>query len=366
MTVPFLDVRAGYLELRAEIDDAVGRVLAGGQLVLGPETRAFEEEFAQFTGARFCVGVANGLDALVLSLEALGVGPGDEVVVPSHTFIATWLAVSRVGAVPVPVEPDPTTYTMDPARLEAAIGPRCRAVVPVHLYGQPADLDPILDVARRRGLAVIGDAAQAHGALYKGRRLGALGDAAAWSFYPGKNLGAFGDGGAITTDDPRLADRLRALRNYGSHEKYVHRVRGSNSRLDELQAAMLRVKLRHLDRWNDRRRRAASRYLAELAGVESLRLPVIAPYADHVWHLFVVRTSGREDLQRRLLADGVSTLVHYPTPPHAQEAYADGGFESGAFPVAERLGAEVLSLPMGPHLTDAQVDEVVAALRRRA
>lgn len=362
MTVPFLDVRAGYLELRREIDDAVARVLERGQYVLGEEGDAFEREFADAAGAQHCVGVASGLDALHLTLLALGVHPGDEVVVPSNTFIATWLAVSHAGARPVPVEPDEATYNLDPARLESAIGPRTRAIVPVHLYGQPADLDPILEIARRRGIPVLADAAQAHGARYRGRLLGELGNAAAWSFYPGKNLGAFGDGGAITTDDDALAASLRPLRNYGSRTKYVNEVRGFNSRLDEFQAAMLRVKLAHLDRWNARRREIASRYLDGLASAPTLRLPRVPPWADPVWHLFVVRTPRRAALQEHLRRAGITTAVHYPVPPHLQQAYADAGFRRGDLPIAERIHDEVLSLPIGPHLTDADVGEVIAAL----
>jgi len=362
--IPFLDVRACYLELRREIDDAVARVLDSGHYILGPEVEAFEREFAAASGARHCVGVASGLDALHLSLLALGVRPGDEVVVPSNTFIATWLAVSQAGARPVPVEPDEVTYNLDPTRLEAAIGPRTRAIVPVHLYGQPADLDPILDVARRRGIAVLADAAQAHGARYRGKLVGGAGDAAAWSFYPGKNLGAFGDGGAVTTDDDELAASLRTLRNYGSRTKYVNEVRGFNSRLDELQAAVLRVKLDHLERWNGRRTEIARRYLEALAGTPALRLPSVPSWAHPVWHLFVVRTPRRAALQDRLARAGIASLVHYPIPPHLQAAYAEAGFRRGAFPIAERIADEVLSLPIGPHLADAQLDEVVAALQR--
>ena len=258
MTVPFLDLQAGYLELKEEIDAAVARVLQSGWYILGPEVSAFEEEFASYCGADHCIGVGNGLEALHLALLAMGIGPGHEVIVASNTFIATWLAVSMAGAVPVPVEPDPATHNLDPGRMEAAITERTKAILPTHLYGQPADLDPILDIARRHGLKVLEDAAQAHGARYKGKRVGGHGDAVAWSFYPGKNLGAFGDGGAVTTNDADLASRIRTLGNYGSREKYVNEVRGFNSRLDPLQAAVLSVKLRYLDEWNARRRAVAS------------------------------------------------------------------------------------------------------------
>jgi dTDP-4-amino-4,6-dideoxygalactose transaminase len=311
------------------------------------------------------VGVANGLDALVLALRALGVGAGDEVIVPSNTYIATWLAVSAVGARPVPVEPDAATHTIDPARIEGALTGRTRAILPVHLYGQPADLDPILSLARARGLAVVEDAAQAHGARYKGRRIGAHGDIVCWSFYPGKNLGALGDGGAVTTDRDDLADRMRVLRNYGSRVKYVNEVQGANSRLDPLQAAVLRVKLARLDAWNDRRRALAAHYAEGLAGA-GLVLPEAPGWAEPVWHLYVVRCRDRDGLQRRLAEAGVGTLIHYPIPPHLQGAYAGQGFTRGDLPVAERLAAEVLSLPIGPHLEKEAARTVVDAIEAGA
>jgi dTDP-4-amino-4,6-dideoxygalactose transaminase len=360
--VPFLDLAAATAEIRVELDAAIGRVLASGRYVLGPEVEMFEREFAAFVGTEYCVGVGNGLDAIELALRALGVGAGDEVVVPSNTYIATWLAVTRLGAVVVPVEPDPETYNLDPGRVEAAITPRTRAIIAVHLYGQPADIDPILEVARRRGIRIVEDAAQAHGARYKGRPVGSLGDAAAWSFYPTKNLGALGDGGAVTTNDPDVADRVRALRNYGSRTKYVNEVRGVNSRLDELQAAVLRVKLPLLEEWNERRRRIAARYLDDLRGT-ALRPPSAAPPLDPVWHLFVVRSEARDRIQRHLTKNGVQTLIHYPIPPHLQAAYADLAYPVGAFPIAERIHRECLSLPIGPHLTDAQVGDVIDAVR---
>ncbi len=361
MTVPFLDLSAAYLELKDELDAAYQRVMDSGWYILGPEVEQFEADYAAYCEADHCIGVANGLDALHLCLRALGIGPGDEVIVPSNTYIATWLAVSQAGATPVPVEPDERTYNIDPARIEAAITPRTRAVIPVHLYGQPADLDPILDIARRHGLKVIEDAAQAHGARYKGKRIGAHGDAVAWSFYPGKNLGALGDGGAVTTNDPELAERLRVLRNYGSRVKYVHEVPGYNSRLDPLQAALLAVKLRHLDAWNDRRRAIAATYLDGLADT-GLTLPHVPTWADPVWHLFVVRHPERDALQRSLSAAGIGTLIHYPIPPHKQDAYAEAGHAADTFPLAARIADEVLSLPMGPQLSAAGVDHVVARL----
>ncbi len=364
--VPFLDLHAAYLELKPELDEAALRVLGSGWYLLGAELSAFEAEFAAYLGVKHCIGVGNGLDALHLSLRALGVGPGDEVLVPSNTFIATWLAVTYAGATPVPVEPDPDTYNLDPARLEAALTKRTKAVVPVHLYGQPADMDPIGAFAARHGLRVLEDAAQAHGARYRGRRVGGLGDAAAWSFYPGKNLGALGDGGAVTTDDDALAERLRTLRNYGSRTKYVHETLGVNSRLDELQAAVLRVKLRHLDRWNERRREVAAHYLAalaDLAPTTGLTLPAVPAWAEPVWHLFVVRSPERDRLQQHLKAQGIETLVHYPTPPHRQGAYRHLELLPGRLPLAEALHEQVLSLPLGPHLTGAGVAAVVSSLR---
>lgn len=360
-TVPFLDLHSAYLELKEEIDAAVARVLASGWYVLGEEVEAFEAEWAAYCEAAHAVGVANGLDALTLALRALDIGPGDEVIVPSNTYIATWLAVSAVGARPVPVEPDPATHNIDPARIVAAITPRTRALLPVHLYGQPADLDPILALAQRYGLAVVEDAAQAHGARYKGRRIGAHGDVVCWSFYPGKNLGAMGDGGAVTTNRADLAERIRRLRNYGSARRYVNTERGVNSRLDALQAAILRVKLRHLDEWNERRRAVASVYLQGLAG-SGLILPHVPQWADPVWHLFVIRSPERDALQARLTKAGIGTLIHYPIPPHMQEAYADLGIAPDALPIARQLAAEVLSLPMGPQLSASDCEFVKCAL----
>lgn len=358
MRVPFLDLQAAYLELKPEIDEAVARVLASGRYILGPEVEGFESEFAAFCEAKYAVGVANGLDALQLALQAMGVGPGDEVLVPAHTYIATWLAVSQCGATPVPVEPLPGTYNIDPARIAEAITTRSKVVIPVHLYGQPAELEPILDIARRHGLKILEDAAQAHGARYQGRPIGSHGDAVAWSFYPGKNLGALGDGGALTTDDPELADRIRVLGNYGSRQKYINEVKGHNSRLDPIQAAVLRVKLRHLELWNRRRARLARQYAEGLAGT-SLILPEVPAWADPVWHLFVVRSSQRAQLQKQLALAGVETLIHYPVPPHRQKAYADLGFSGQEFPLTTSLAAELLSLPLGPQLSEDQVQQVI-------
>jgi dTDP-4-amino-4,6-dideoxygalactose transaminase len=361
--IPFLDIAATHREVAAGLAEAAARVLEGNQFILGDEVALFEQEFARYCQSSHVVGVANGLDALQLALRALGIGGGDEVIVPAHTFIATWLAVSLVGARPVPVEPDPATFNLDPARIEAAVTPRTRAVIPVHLYGQPAEIDPILAVARARGLAVIEDAAQAHGASYRGRRIGAHSDIATWSFYPGKNLGALGDAGAVSTNDAALAERIRLLRNYGSREKYLHDVQGLNSRLDTLQAALLRVKLQRLDEWNARRRAVAARYASRLAG-SRLALPACASHVEPSWHLYVVRTPARDQLREHLAGDGIGTLIHYPVPPHRQAAYAGLGHSGDDFPIASRLASEVLSLPMGPHLSADEVDAVCDSVLR--
>ncbi|PIT72371.1 DegT/DnrJ/EryC1/StrS aminotransferase family protein [Limnohabitans sp. B9-3] len=360
MTVPFLDLKATYTELKEDIDVAVARVLNSGWYIGGGEVDAFENAFARYCQADHCVGVANGLDALHLALLAMGVGPGDEVIVPSNTYIATWLAVSQCGATVVPVEPCKTTHNLDVALIEAAMTPRTKVILPVHLYGQPVDLDPLLALAKRHGVRVLEDGAQAHGARYKGQRLGAHGDAVAWSFYPGKNLGAFGDGGAVTTNNPEIADRLRVLRNYGSRVKYVNEVQGFNSRLDPLHAAVLSVKLQHLDEWNLRRTQIAQRYMNELSNAHCV-LPETPEWATPAWHLFVVCTQHRAALQAHLQASGVGTLIHYPIPPHLQAAYAGAGFDSSDFPIATQLADEVLSLPMGPHLSGAEVSQVIEA-----
>jgi dTDP-4-amino-4,6-dideoxygalactose transaminase len=362
--VPFLDFTAPYAELKSELDEAYFRFMRSAWYVLGQEVEAFEQEYATYCGAKHCVGVANGLEALHLILRACGIGAGDEVIVPSNTYIATWLAVSYVGATPVPVEPDPKTFNLDPGRIEAAITRRTKAIMPVHLYGQPADLDPILSIARKHGLKVIEDNAQAQGARYKGRRTGSLGDAAGNSFYPGKNLGAYGDAGAVTTNDKELADQIRVLRNYGSQKKYYNDVKGYNSRLDELQAAFLRVKLKKLDEWNDRRRAVAAQCLAGLQDASGLTRPFVPEWAEPVWHLFVVRHPRRDALQQGLTGAGIGTLIHYPVPPHLSGAYADAGWKRGTFPIAEELAGTVLSLPMGPHLSAEQTSFVVGEMRR--
>ncbi|MEM9355018.1 MAG: DegT/DnrJ/EryC1/StrS family aminotransferase [Pseudomonadota bacterium] len=358
MKVPFLDVGAAYRELKSEIDSAVSRVLDSGWYVLGPEVEAFESEWADYCEAKWAVGVANGLDALILALRALDIGPGDEVIVPSNTYIATWLAISSVGATPVPVEPDPLTYNISPKLIDEAITPHTRALVPVHLYGQPADLDSILELARVRDLRVIEDAAQAHGAIYKGRRIGAHGDVVCWSFYPGKNLGALGDAGAVTTNSGQIAERVSLLRNYGSREKYVNLETGVNSRLDPMQAAVLRVKLKSLDKWTERRRTIANEYDERLRNTGVI-LPQVPGCVDPVWHLYVVRSAKRDALQAYLNASEIGTLIHYPIPPHMQRAYEKSRFSKIDLSLTTKLADEVLSLPIGPHLGEKCIDNVI-------
>lgn len=363
MKIPFLELKPTYVELKCEFDAAYQRVMDSGWYLLGRELEAFEAEFAAYCETKYCIGVANGLDALHLVVRACGIGAGDEVIVPSNTFIATWLAVSYAGATPVPVEPDPATYNLDPARIEAAITPRTKAIMPVHLYGQPADMDPINEVAARHGLKVIEDSAQAQGARYKGRRTGGLGDAAGHSFYPGKNLGAFADAGAVTTNDSGLAERVRTLRNYGSKVKYHYEMQGINSRMDELQAAFLRIKLRHLDEWNARRQEVAQLYLSKLSVSDSqLVLPHFPAWVSSVWHLFVVRHPQRDLLQKKLTEAGIGTLIHYPVPSHLSDAYKELGYGKGSLPIAESLSDTVLTLPMGPHLRQTNAAEVVTAI----
>lgn len=360
-TIPFLDLKTPHFELRTELENAFDRTLNSGWYIHGNECKLFEQEFAAYCEAQHCIGVGNGLDALHLILRAYGIGEGDEVIVPSNTYIATWLAASYAGATPVPVEPDARTYNIDPALIEAAITPRTKAIMAVHLYGQPADMDPINAIAQKHGLKVIEDAAQAHGARYKGRRVGTLGDAAGFSFYPGKNLGAIGDGGAVTTNDAALAQKVRELGNYGSKVKYHNEVKGYNSRLDELQAAFLREKLKVLDAWNEKRKHIAADYLQQLDG-NKLGLPYVPEWANPVWHLFVVRTSRRDALQASLATHGIGTMIHYPIPPHLQPAYAELNIKKGSLPIAEAIHEEVLSLPMGPTMDLVQVGAVTQAV----
>ena len=360
--IPLVDLKAPYERLRVEIDAAVGRVLAGGWYILGPEVSAFEAEFAAWLGVSHTVGLASGTDAVLLALRGLGIGPGDEVISVSHTAVATVAAIELAAATPRLADIDPATYTLDPAQLAAAITPQTRAVVPVHLYGAPADMDAILAVARAHGLFVVEDCAQAHGAAYKGRTVGTMGDAAAFSFYPTKNLGALGDGGAVATNDAATAERVRLLRQYGWRERYVSDVAGTNSRLDELQAAILRVRLRHLDVENAARRRLAARYDAALAGLP-VGLPANRPDTCPVYHLYVIRAAARDALAAHLRGRNIGTGVHYPVPIHRQPAYARLGYGPGSLPASEAAAAEVLSLPMYPDLPEAAVDMVAATIR---
>jgi dTDP-4-amino-4,6-dideoxygalactose transaminase len=363
LKVPFLDLQAAYIEIKDELDEAYNRVMMSGWYILGEETEAFEREFAYYCGAKYCVGVANGLDALHLILRAYGIGEGDEVIVPSNTYIATWLAVSYAGATPVPVEPNPDTLNIAPENIEAAITARTKAIMPVHLYGQTAEMDAINEIARRYDLKVIEDAAQAQGASYKGQFAGSLSDAAGFSFYPGKNLGAFGDAGAITTNDDALADSLRVLRNYGSRVKYYNEVKGYNSRLDPLQAALLRVKLKRLDEWNARRALVAARYLENLSDLSELITPVVPEEMNPVWHLFVVRYHERDKLRKHLEEAGVGIVIHYPVPPHLSEAYGELRQKTGDFPLASAIADTILSLPMSPHITEEQLDYVCDSIK---
>ena len=361
MKVPFLDLKESYAELQEGLDEAFRRVMQSGWFILGVELENFEREFARYCQVEHCIGVSSGLEALHLVLRAWSIGPGDEVIVPAHTYIATWLAVSYAGATPVPVDPDVRTYNIDPKIIESSITPRTKAIIAVHLYGQPADMERINAIAKKYDLKVLEDAAQAHGSLYRGQKAGSLADASGFSFYPGKNLGAFGDGGAITTDDAKLAETLRLLRNYGSKHKYSHEVKGFNSRLDEIQAAFLRVKLSALDEWNLRRKGIARRYMESLAGKDFI-LPYVPEGIDPAWHLFVIRTENREGLKRKLDEKGIAWMIHYPVPPHLQKSYAGDGYRKGDFPVAEKIAAQILSLPMGPHLTKGQIDYIIESI----
>ncbi|WP_047535293.1 DegT/DnrJ/EryC1/StrS family aminotransferase [Methylotenera sp. N17] len=360
--IPFLDLKAAYHALAKELDEAVLRASRSGWYIGGPEVEAFEAAFAQYTHTQHCVGVGNGLDALTLALRALDIGPGDEVIVPSHTFIATWLAVSAVGATPVPVEPASGQYIITATDIAPYITSRTKVIMPVHLYGMPADMPAICDLAKQHGLYVVEDAAQAHGAAIQGQRIGSHGDVVAWSFYPGKNLGALGDGGAVTTQNPAIAKRIRQLGNYGSAVKYYNDELGVNSRLDPIQAAVLTVKLKYLDAWNARRQAIAARYQAALADLP-LTLPITPTGANPVWHLYVVATAQRDALQQHLTQYGVQTLIHYPVPPHKQQAYQHSPVAQTNYPLAEQYAQQTLSLPIGPQLSDAEVETTIAAVR---
>jgi dTDP-4-amino-4,6-dideoxygalactose transaminase len=362
MDIPFVDLKAQYRQIQAEANAAVLAVMERGDFILGGAVAEFERAFADYCDVEHAVGVDSGYSALELILHAYGIGPGDEVITAANTFIATTLAISNTGATPVLVDIDPDTYNIDPAKIEAAITPRTRAIMPVHLYGQPADMDAIVAIARRHGLRVFEDAAQAVGLRYKGRRAGSLGDAAAFSFYPGKNLGAYGDGGAVVTNDAAVAEKIRLLRNIGQKVKYYHEVKGFNNRLDTMQAAVLKVKLPYLDGWNAERRRAAATYADLMAGLP-LVTPHTADYAEHIFHLYVVRVENREALMEHLKNLGVATGLHYPIPIHLQPAYSELGYKRGDFPITEAYAESILSLPIFPELDDEKVAYVVDGIR---
>lgn len=357
-----MDLKAAHQEVRAELEAAFQNVLDSGWYILGEAVERFESEFAEYCGVRNCVGVGNGLEALHLLLVAHGIGEGDEVIVPSDTYIATWLAISYAGAKPVPVEPERESFNLDPDRMEAAITAHTRAIMPVHLYGRISNMQAIMEIANRRNVIVIEDCAQAHGASQNSRSAGAFGFGA-WSFYPTKNLAAIGDAGAVTTSDASIADKVRLLRNYGSRVRYYNEVRGFNSRLDPLQAAFLSVKLKRLNKWNQLRARVAQRYSKELAGVANLTLPGAGGPGESVWHQYVVRHPRRDALKAHLEKLGVATLIHYPIPPHLSLAYSDAGWKAGSFPIAEEMASTVLSLPIAPHMPDDAVSEVISAVK---
>lgn len=363
MKIPFLDFAPMHDPIKKEMERAFSSVYESNWFILGEHVQKFEKEYALFSGTRLSIGVSNGLDALILSLKALGIGEGDEVIVPSNTYIASALAVTHVGAKPVFVEPDQATFNMAPNNIENAITLKTKAILPVHLYGQSCQMSDIMDIAEKRGLSVVEDNAQSHGATFNGRLTGSWGQLNATSFYPGKNLGALGDGGAVTGNSEALCDIVRSLRNYGSSKKYYNEVIGFNNRLDELQAAFLSVKLRHMNEWTEMRQLIAKQYLTQLHGVGDIVLPVAHPLASHVYHLFVVRTSKRDDLQRFLNEKGIGTLIHYPVPPHLQKAYQSLGHVKGDFPIAEKMAETCLSLPLYPGLTPQQVNEVSTAIR---
>ncbi len=362
MNIPFVDLQTQYQGLKPDVDAAVLAVMQRGDFILGRAVVEFEKAFAEYCGAEYCVGVDSGYSALELIIRAYDIGPGDEVITAANTFIATTLAISNAGATPVLVDCDPKTYNLDANKIEAAITSRTKAIMPVHLYGQTADMDAILAIARKHNLYVFEDAAQASGARYKGRMAGSLGDAAAFSFYPGKNLGAYGDGGAVTTNDADIAEKIRLLRNIGQKVKYFHEVKGFNNRLDTMQAAVLGVKLPHLDGWNENRRHAAAAYAEQLADLPMVT-PTTADYAEHIFHLYVVRVENREPLMEYLKERGIATGLHYPIPIHLQPAYAELGYERGDFPVTEAYAETILSLPIFPELDEVKVAYVTNAIR---
>lgn len=363
MTIPLVDLKAQFRSIEEEIKGAISRVVENTAFILGKEVELFEQEFSLYTGAKFVVGVGSGTDALHLALRALGVGQGDEVITTPNSFIATALAVSYVGAKPIFVDIEPDTYNIDPSKIEEAITSRTRAIIPVHLYGHPADIDLVMDVARSHDLKVVEDACQSHGAEYKGKKTGSIGDIGCFSFYPGKNLGAYGDGGAITTNDRAVAERIKMLRNYGEGQKYYHESKGFNSRLDAIQAAVLRVKLLKLDAWNEGRRRNAGLY-NKLLGNLDIMPPIERDYAKHVYHLYVIHVSRRDDLLGYLKSKGIYAGIHYPIPIHLQKAYVDLDYSSGAFPITERYAGEIISLPMFPELTEEQIGYVASEIKK--
>ena len=361
MLVPFFNLRRLNKSIEDRLAHAFFAVMDSGTFIMGQELENFESEFATYCGVKHCVGVGNGLEALSLILSAYGIGPGDEVIVPANTYIATWLAVSQCGATPIPVEPNPDTFNLDPLKVHAAISDKTRAIIPVHLYGQPADMNSLKQLASGHGLLIIEDAAQAHGASYGGCRVGSLGDAAAMSFYPGKNLGALGDGGGVLTNDDNVAEMVRKLRNYGSTSKYFHEIIGGNSRLDEMQAAFLRVKLSLLDEWNAQRSIIAGKYSTMLAGID-IDLPFVANSAEPTWHQYVIKTRERSQLQLHLDQMGISTLIHYPIPPYRQDCYKN--INETLFPITNQLSSEILSLPISPDLSNEEIEYVVSAVRK--
>jgi len=362
--IPFVDLKREYQEIKDEINEAIQRVLESGWFILGEELRQFEREFASYIGVKHAIGVNSGSDALYLAVKALNIGSGDEVITVSHTFISTVDAITRNGAKPIFVDIDPETYTIDVNQIEKAITKKTKAIIPVHLYGHPADMDPIMEIAEKYGLYVIEDASQAHGAEYKGRKVGSIGHVACFSFYPTKNLGAYGDAGIIVTNDEELAEKFRMLRNYGSPKKYYHDFIGVNSRLDEIQAVILRVKLRHLDEWNERRRKIAKLYNELLEDSDVIiPIPVEREYAKHVYHLYVIRYKNRDKLQQYLLENGIKTQIHYPVPVHLQKAYLNLGIKT-KLPVTERISREILSLPMYPWLDRAHLTKICSLISR--
>ncbi len=363
MNVPFIDLRAQFATIRGDVMSGIEKVIGNTSFILGPDVAELEKSFAAFCECTHAIGVASGLDAIKLALRSLNIGPGDEVITAANTFIATTLAVSSVGATPVLVDIDPRYYNIDPAKIEAAITPRTKVILPVHLYGQPADMDPILEIAKKHKLWVVEDAAQAHGARYKGSRVGSFGILAAFSLYPGKNLGAYGDGGLITTNDDRLAEVIQSMHNYGSKVKYYHDTLGENSRLDSIQAAVVKAKLPHLDRWNEARRRVAARYTEKLRGIPGVVTPTILPGVEPVFHLYVIRVPNRDGLMEHLKQKGVGAIIHYPIPIHLQKAYASRGWRKGDFPITEEYAGQILSLPMYAEITEEQVDYVVEQIR---